>query len=71
MLVGGIKVVGVYVWVSDNAFKNSTIMLCQVYTCYYVPVNLYHAMLLSSYEAIIQTRVVNSGAIAITEWSGG
>ncbi|GAU14322.1 hypothetical protein TSUD_308820 [Trifolium subterraneum] len=30
MLVGGIKVVGVYVWVNDNAFKNSTIMLCQV-----------------------------------------
>lgn len=29
MLVGGIKVVGVYVWVSDAAFKNSTIMLCQ------------------------------------------
>ncbi|XP_004501058.1 uncharacterized protein [Cicer arietinum] len=29
MLVGGIKVVGVYVWVSDVAFKNSTIMLCQ------------------------------------------
>ncbi|XP_058785292.1 uncharacterized protein LOC131660150 isoform X1 [Vicia villosa] len=29
MLVGGIKVVGVYVWVSDSAFKNSTIMLCQ------------------------------------------
>ncbi|KAK2446342.1 oxidoreductase, zinc-binding dehydrogenase family protein [Trifolium repens] len=29
MLVGGIKVVGVYVWVNDNAFKNSTIMLCQ------------------------------------------
>lgn len=30
MLVGGIKVVGVYVWVNDNAFKNSTLMLCQV-----------------------------------------
>lgn len=29
MLVGGIKVVGVYVWVNDNAFKNSTLMLCQ------------------------------------------
>ncbi|CAJ2638004.1 unnamed protein product [Trifolium pratense] len=29
MLVGGVKVVGVYVWVNDNAFKNSTIMLCQ------------------------------------------
>uniref|UniRef100_A0A0R0KEF7 Protein odr-4 homolog n=1 Tax=Glycine max TaxID=3847 RepID=A0A0R0KEF7_SOYBN len=29
MLVGGIKVVGLYVWVSDAAFKNSTIMLCQ------------------------------------------
>lgn len=30
MLVGGMKVVGLYVWVSDAAFKNSTIMLCQV-----------------------------------------
>uniref|UniRef100_A0A2P2JSM7 Zinc binding dehydrogenase n=1 Tax=Rhizophora mucronata TaxID=61149 RepID=A0A2P2JSM7_RHIMU len=29
MLVGGIKVVGIYVWVSDNSFKNSTITLCQ------------------------------------------
>ncbi|WVZ19620.1 hypothetical protein V8G54_006942 [Vigna mungo] len=29
MLVGGMKVVGLYVWVSDAAFKNSTIMLCQ------------------------------------------
>ncbi|KAK7351544.1 hypothetical protein VNO77_11086 [Canavalia gladiata] len=29
MLPGGIKVVGLYVWVSDSAFKNSTIMLCQ------------------------------------------
>jgi hypothetical protein len=38
MLVGGIKVVGVYVWVNDNAFKNSTIMLCQVYICYRISV---------------------------------
>jgi hypothetical protein len=38
MLVGGIKVVGVYVWVNDNAFKNSTIMLCQVYICYPISV---------------------------------
>ncbi|CAK7347308.1 unnamed protein product [Dovyalis caffra] len=30
MLVGGMKVIGVYVWVSDNAFKNSTITLCQL-----------------------------------------
>ena len=30
MLVGGMKVIGVYVWVSDSAFKNSTITLCQV-----------------------------------------
>lgn len=30
MLVGGVKVVGVYIWVGDTAFKNSTIMLCQV-----------------------------------------
>ncbi|KAK7311725.1 hypothetical protein RJT34_10036 [Clitoria ternatea] len=29
MLVGGMKVVGLYIWVSDAAFKNSTIMLCQ------------------------------------------
>ncbi|XP_062165360.1 uncharacterized protein LOC133871913 isoform X2 [Alnus glutinosa] len=29
MLVGGIKVVGIYIWVSDSAFKNSTITLCQ------------------------------------------
>ncbi|ESW09660.1 hypothetical protein PHAVU_009G145500 [Phaseolus vulgaris] len=29
MLVGGMKVVGLYVWVSDAGFKNSTIMLCQ------------------------------------------
>uniref|UniRef100_A0A6N2MUS0 Protein odr-4 homolog n=1 Tax=Salix viminalis TaxID=40686 RepID=A0A6N2MUS0_SALVM len=30
MLVGGMKVIGVYVWVSDSAFKNSTITLCQL-----------------------------------------
>ncbi|TKY74482.1 odr-4-like protein [Spatholobus suberectus] len=29
MLVGGMKVVGLYVWVGDAAFKNSTITLCQ------------------------------------------
>ncbi|RDX78580.1 Protein odr-4-like protein, partial [Mucuna pruriens] len=29
MLVGGMKVVGLYVWASDAAFKNSTITLCQ------------------------------------------
>ncbi|XP_061351383.1 uncharacterized protein LOC133296421 [Gastrolobium bilobum] len=29
MLVGGMKVVGLYIWVGDTAFKNSTIMLCQ------------------------------------------
>ncbi|XP_031377159.1 protein odr-4 homolog [Punica granatum] len=29
MLVGGIKVVGVYIWVSDIAFKNSTMEICQ------------------------------------------
>ncbi|KAE9603812.1 hypothetical protein Lal_00002283 [Lupinus albus] len=29
MLVGGIKVLGIYIWVGDAAFKNSTIMLCQ------------------------------------------
>lgn len=30
MLVGGMKVIGVYVWVSDSAFKNSTVTLFQV-----------------------------------------
>lgn len=30
MLVGGIKVIGVYIWASENAFKNSTGVLCQV-----------------------------------------
>ncbi|KAJ6335392.1 hypothetical protein OIU78_012092 [Salix suchowensis] len=30
MLVGGMKVIGVYVWVSDSAFKNSTITLFQL-----------------------------------------
>ncbi|XP_054799004.1 uncharacterized protein LOC129303604 isoform X2 [Prosopis cineraria] len=29
MLVGGIKVVGIYIWVSESAFKNSTVVLCQ------------------------------------------
>ncbi|XP_028777706.1 protein odr-4 homolog [Neltuma alba] len=29
MLVGGIKVVGIYIWVSENAFKNSTGVLFQ------------------------------------------
>ncbi|GAB2293685.1 hypothetical protein Dimus_027898 [Dionaea muscipula] len=29
MLVGGIKVIGIYVWSSDVAIKNSTIELCQ------------------------------------------
>lgn len=30
MLVGGMKVIGVYVWASDSAFKNSTITLFQL-----------------------------------------
>ncbi|KAJ6709621.1 PROTEIN ODR-4-like protein [Salix koriyanagi] len=30
MLVGGMKIIGVYVWVSDSAFKNSTITLLPV-----------------------------------------
>lgn len=30
MLVGGMKVIGIYIWVSDTVFKNSTITLCQV-----------------------------------------
>ncbi|XP_062073847.1 uncharacterized protein LOC133778046 [Humulus lupulus] len=29
MLSCGMKVIGIYVWVGDSAFKNSTIMLCQ------------------------------------------
>ncbi|KAF3447451.1 hypothetical protein FNV43_RR12637 [Rhamnella rubrinervis] len=29
MLLGGMKVVGIYVWASDSAFKNSSIMLSQ------------------------------------------
>ncbi|KAL5559902.1 hypothetical protein UlMin_036113 [Ulmus minor] len=29
MLLGGMKVIGIYVWVSDTAFKNSTMVLCQ------------------------------------------
>jgi hypothetical protein len=29
MLLGGMKVVGIYVWASDIAFKNSTMILCQ------------------------------------------
>lgn len=30
MLLGGMKVVGIYIWASDSAFKNSTFTLCQV-----------------------------------------
>uniref|UniRef100_A0A1J3K7B4 Protein odr-4-like protein n=1 Tax=Noccaea caerulescens TaxID=107243 RepID=A0A1J3K7B4_NOCCA len=29
MLLGGVKVVGIYVWASESAFKNSTMILCQ------------------------------------------
>ncbi|CAA7051957.1 unnamed protein product [Microthlaspi erraticum] len=29
MLLGGVKVVGIYVWASESAFKNSTLILCQ------------------------------------------
>ncbi|EOA23910.1 hypothetical protein CARUB_v10017124mg [Capsella rubella] len=29
MLLGGMKVVGIYVWASEAAFKNSTMILCQ------------------------------------------
>ncbi|KAE8657018.1 hypothetical protein F3Y22_tig00116997pilonHSYRG00831 [Hibiscus syriacus] len=29
MMVGGIKVIGIYVWASEVAFKNSTMVLCQ------------------------------------------
>ncbi|KAK8580445.1 hypothetical protein V6N13_143539 [Hibiscus sabdariffa] len=29
MMVGGIRVVGIYVWASEAAFKNSTMVLCQ------------------------------------------
>nr|POE69547.1 protein odr-4 like [Quercus suber] len=30
MLVGGMKVIGIYIWVGDTVFKNSTITLCQL-----------------------------------------
>ncbi|KAM7266249.1 hypothetical protein ACFE04_004146 [Oxalis oulophora] len=30
MLVGGVNVIGIYIWVSDSAFKNSTMLLSQV-----------------------------------------
>ncbi|XP_015063247.1 protein odr-4 homolog isoform X2 [Solanum pennellii] len=29
MLVGGVKVVGIYIWTNESSFKNSTITLCQ------------------------------------------
>ncbi|KAL3617846.1 hypothetical protein CASFOL_038167 [Castilleja foliolosa] len=29
MLLGGMKVVGIYIWVNESLFKNSTITLCQ------------------------------------------
>ncbi|KAL6511614.1 hypothetical protein OROGR_021211 [Orobanche gracilis] len=29
MLLGGMKVVGIYIWVSEGLFKNSTTILCQ------------------------------------------
>lgn len=29
MLMGGVKVIGIYIWVTDSLFKNSTISLCQ------------------------------------------
>ncbi|GAA0170323.1 hypothetical protein LIER_24614 [Lithospermum erythrorhizon] len=29
MLVGGVKVVGIYIWANQNAFQNSTLSLCQ------------------------------------------
>lgn len=31
LLVGGVKVVGVYVWAGETSFKNSTLVLCQVH----------------------------------------
>lgn len=36
MLVGGMKVVGIYIWVSESAFKNSTTVLCQVFYIIYL-----------------------------------
>ncbi|RAL40607.1 unnamed protein product [Cuscuta campestris] len=29
MLLGGVKVVGIYIWASESSFKNSTITICQ------------------------------------------
>lgn len=31
MLVGGMKVIGIYICVNETLFKNSTVVLCQVY----------------------------------------
>lgn len=30
MLVGGIKVIGIYIWATESSFKNSTLILLQV-----------------------------------------
>ncbi|KAM7469020.1 hypothetical protein LguiA_007203 [Lonicera macranthoides] len=30
MLLGGMKVVGIYIWVNESSFKNSTMILCQI-----------------------------------------
>lgn len=36
MLLGGMKVVGIYIWVNESLFKNSTITLCQVLSSSYL-----------------------------------
>lgn len=41
MLPGGTKVIGVYVWVSESTFKNSTMILCQVLYCFSFQLRLY------------------------------
>jgi hypothetical protein len=41
MLVGGMKVIGIYIWVSDSVFKNSTIMLSQVLFFFIIQIFLY------------------------------
>lgn len=37
MLPGGVKVVGIYLWASETAVKNSTLLLCQVLLSRYHP----------------------------------
>lgn len=51
MLLGGMKVVGIYVWASDTSFKNSTMILCQVtlWEISFAPVVLIEIILISDF----------------------